>query len=180
MVVLALLAALVGALAAAPASADRLRPPGKKAKHIKSQLQKRLETRGLESVDIRRCLIAKGKVHGKTAVICTWYAEGILPGPQPYRCHGDSLHGKLSTGRVGFIRISTCANKAPVQIPVSPTRCTSRCSATTTSGTTRAPPCSTASTGCSPTSPAPASSGRPSKPGAAPTTGPSTTGSTRT
>lgn len=119
--VLALLAALAGALAAAPASADRIRPPGKKAQRIKSQLQNRLEARGLESVDIRRCLIAKRNVRGKRAVECTWYAEGILPGPQPYRCHGDSLHGKLSTGRVGFIRISTCANKAPVQMPVAET-----------------------------------------------------------
>jgi hypothetical protein len=120
MIVVALLAALVGALAAAPASADRLRPPGKKAQHIKSQLQKRLEARGLENVDIRRCLIDRKKVRGKNAVLCTWYAEGILPGPQPYRCHGDALHGKLSTGRVGFVRISTCANKAPVQMPISP------------------------------------------------------------
>ena len=119
--VLALLAALAAGFAAAPASAERKRPPGKKAQHIKTQLQKRLESRGLENVDIRRCLIDERKVRGKTAVNCTWYAEGILPGPQPYRCHGDSLHGKLSTGRVGFIRISTCSNKAPVQIPVSPT-----------------------------------------------------------
>ena len=118
--VLALLVALAAGLAASPASAERKRPPGKKAQHIKSQLQKRLETRGLENVDIRRCLIDERKVRGKTAVNCTWYAEGILPGPQPYRCHGDSLHGKLSTGRVGFIRISTCSNKAPVQIPVAP------------------------------------------------------------
>jgi hypothetical protein len=119
--VLALLAALLAAFAASPASADRLRPPGKKAKHIKSQLQKRLQARGLDNVDIRRCLIADRKVRGKSAVLCTWYAEGVLPGPQPYRCHGDSLHGKLSTGRVGFIRISTCSNKAPVLIPISPT-----------------------------------------------------------
>ena len=118
--VLALLVALAAGLAASPASAERKRPPGKKAQHIKAQLQKRLETRGLENVDIRRCLIDERKVRGKTAVNCTWYAEGILPGPQPYRCHGDSLHGKLSTGRVGFIRISTCSNKAPVQIPVAP------------------------------------------------------------
>jgi hypothetical protein len=120
-IVLALLAAFAGGLAAQPASADRLRPPGKKAKQIKSQLQKRLEGRGLENVDIRRCLIAERKVRGKAAVNCTWFAQGILPGPQPYRCHGDSLHGKLSSGRVGFIRISTCENKAPVQIPISPT-----------------------------------------------------------
>ena len=119
--ILALLAALVGVLALAPAaSADRLRPPGKKAKHIKSQLEKRLEQRGLDNVDVRRCLIAKKKVHGKKAVECTWYAEGVLPGPQPYRCHGDSLHGKRSDGRPGFIRISACLNKAPVQIPVEP------------------------------------------------------------
>ena len=116
---MALLAALIGAVAAAPASADRIRPPGKKAKKIKSQLQKRLEARGLENVDIRRCLIAKGKVRGKRAVNCTWYAEGILPGPQPYRCHGDSLHGKRSDGRPGFIRISACVNKARTQMPIS-------------------------------------------------------------
>ncbi|HEX6116818.1 MAG TPA: hypothetical protein VFY99_06930 [Solirubrobacterales bacterium] len=120
-IVCALLAALAGGLTTASASADRKRPPGKKAQHIKSQLQKRLEARGLENVDIRRCLIAERKVRGKTAVNCTWYAEGILPGPQPYRCHGDSLHGKLSNGKVGFIRIAACQNKAPVQIPVSPT-----------------------------------------------------------
>lgn len=119
LIVFALLAAIAGAFAAAPASADRLRPPGKKAKRIKSQLEKRLTgERGLDNVDIRRCLIAERKVRGKTAVECTWYAEGVLPGPQPYRCHGDSLHGKLSTGKVGFIRISTCVNKARVQIPV--------------------------------------------------------------
>jgi hypothetical protein len=70
-------------------------------------------------VDIRRCLIAKERVRGKKAVNCTWYAEGILPGPQPYRCHGDSLHGKRSDGRPGFIRISACVNKARTQIPVS-------------------------------------------------------------
>ena len=117
---LALVVLATGALVA-PASADRLRPPGAKAKKIKSQLQKRLEGRGLESVDIRRCLIAKQRLRGKKAVECTWYAEGTLPGEQPYRCHGDSLYGKLSDGCVGFVRISTCVNKARVQIPVEPT-----------------------------------------------------------
>ena len=61
---MALLAALAGALVAPTASADRIRPPGKKAKHIKSQLQKRLEGRGLENVDVRRCLIAPKKLRG--------------------------------------------------------------------------------------------------------------------
>ena len=120
MIVLALIAALVGALAVAPASADRLRPPGKKAKKIKSQLDKRLKLRGLDNVDVRRCTFAKKKVRRKKAVLCTWYAEGTLPGEQPYRCHGDSLHGKLSDGRSGFIRISACVNKARVQIPLEP------------------------------------------------------------
>ncbi|MGI8460097.1 MAG: hypothetical protein ACR2OC_00470 [Solirubrobacterales bacterium] len=59
-------------------------------------------------------------MNGKKAVACTWYAQGVLPGPQPYRCRGDSLHGKRSDGRRGFIRISACLNKAPVQIPVEP------------------------------------------------------------
>jgi polysaccharide biosynthesis protein PslG len=120
LVVVALLAALVGALAAAPASAERIRPPGKKAQHIKTQLEKRLQGRGLDNVDVRRCLFAQRMLRGKRAIECTWYAEGVLPGPQPYRCHGDSLHGKRSDGRVGFIRISACLNKAPVQIPVAP------------------------------------------------------------
>jgi hypothetical protein len=115
------LIALVGAAFAAPASADRLRPPGAKAKKIKAGLQKRLEDRGLENVDVRRCTYAAKRLRGKKAVECTWYAEGVLPGEQPYRCHGDSLHGMLSDNSMGFVRISTCVNKARTQIPISPT-----------------------------------------------------------
>ncbi len=118
---LALLAALVGVCVAAPASADRLRPPGKKAQRIKSQLQNRLEARGLDNVDVRRCVFAK-KVRGANTIRCTWYSEGVNPGPQPYRCHGSALYGKLPSGKLGFIGISRCKNQAPTLIPAAANR----------------------------------------------------------
>lgn len=118
--VLALLALGGGAIADTASADHRKRPPGKKAKQIKKQLTKRLVKRGLDNAELRRCLMEKKKIRKKHAVHCTWYAEGVLPGPQPYRCRGDALHGKLSTGKTGFIRISSCVNKARVQIPVEP------------------------------------------------------------
>lgn len=118
--VLALFALGGGAIVDTSFADHRKRPPGAKAKKIKKQLTKRLVTRGLDNVDLRRCLMEKKMIRKKHAVHCTWYAEGVLPGPQPYRCRGDALHGRLSSGKVRFIRISTCINKARTQIPVGP------------------------------------------------------------